>query len=270
VAIPTGEQIGFFVLDCDGREGRAWLDGFLPRLGCPARDALTSYVVETAGGGLHCYFRLREGERARSRAGDIAPHVDTRGDGGCIIAAGNRLPDGRCYRLIGPARTVIEAPYAPRHLIYFATFSKRERIEIVGSPELSAAIKETQTSEWPAILEVHRQAKLKRLTARSAPASADAMRRQALSDLNEAAASYAALTDGRRNGLFRVAAQLARYVVNGVLTEVELRSALGEAASANGANQHGPAWFDGVIRRALAYGARDHLPPLANRFRGAE
>lgn len=268
VAFPTGKLTGMFVLDCDGRSGRDWLAAILARLGLALPGDLTLYIVETPRGGLHCYFRLRPGERIKTLAGDIAADVDTRGEGGCIIAAGNRLPDGRCYRLIGPARCISEAAYAPRELVYLATFNKRERVEIVADPEVSAVIKDAATADWPAILEAHRRARGLRIAARTAPAPTDAMRRQALSDLHDEAAGYAALTDGRRNGLFSVASRLVRYVVNGVINEVELRSALREAAAANGAlGTHGPAWLDGVIRRALAYGARDSLPPLARRFR---
>ena len=92
-AIPTGFLTGLPVLDLDGPNGRRWLEEFLAHLRCSVAD-LTPYLVETPRNGLHLYFPLRPGERIASRAGDIAEDVDVRGDGGCIIAAGNRLPDG--------------------------------------------------------------------------------------------------------------------------------------------------------------------------------
>ncbi len=197
-----------------------------------------------------------------------AGHVDTRGMGGYIIAAGNRLADGREYHLAGPAHDLAAVRHAPRELLYLAAFNVRERTEIAGNARLAAAIDAAGPPEWPSIIEMFRRAKVDRMAARSAPASFDAMRQQALNDLQQAAADYSGLPDGRRNGLFSVACRLVKYVVNDVLTDAELRSALRAAAAANGAiGAHGQVWFEGVIRRALAYGARDALPPVARRCR---
>lgn len=268
VATPTGQRTGLWVFDVDGELGRKSLCALLARLGLEQPADLTSVMAETPGGGLHLYFRHRAGERPRTRAGDIAPGLDTRGDGGYIIAPGNRLPDGRQYRLIGAARQLSEARPAPRELVYLATFNTRERAEIASEPDLCEAIRAAEPADWPGILEAHRRTKLQRIASRTVTASPDAMRRQAQHDLQEAAGTYAALRDGRRNGLFSVACRLVCYVVNGVLAEAEFRNDLREAAVANGAiGSNGSAWFDGVVRRALAYGARDTLPPLARRFR---
>jgi hypothetical protein len=269
-AIPTGTRSGTWVLDVDGSSGRASLLALLARLGCEHALDLTGLIGETPRAGLHLYFGLRGCERPRTRAGDIAAGLDTRGLGGCIIAPGNCLPDGRHYRLIGPTRDLKEAPQAPRGLIYLATFNVRERAEIAAEPALRSALCDAEAANWPAIYETHRSAKARRIAARCPLGSANAMRRQALHDLQQAAADYAARRDGRRNGLFSVACLLARYVANSVLSEAELRIGLREAATANGAlAAHGPAWFDGTIRRALAYGASDALPSLARRFREA-
>lgn len=268
VAMPTGERTRLLVLDVDGAAGRHSLGELLARLGLDQPSDLTGYIVATPGGGLHLYFRIREGERPRTRAGDIAAGLDSRGEGGYIIAAGNRFPDGREYRPIGPARDLADAGHAPRDLLYLATFNAREHAEIAAEADLQRAIRNAAPAEWTNILEAHQRAKVHRISSRSASVSPDAMRRQALSDLHQAAAEYADLRDGRRNGLFTLACRLARYVANGVLGEPELRNALREAANANGAiAAHGSAWLDGVIRRALAYGARDALPPLAREFR---
>jgi hypothetical protein len=107
--MPTGPSSGVWVLDVDGDVGRQSLNRLLAELGLETPFDLTPIICRTPSGGLHLYFRLRPGERPRTRAGDIAPGLDTRGvkaDGaaaGYVIAPGCVLPDGRRYELIGPA-----------------------------------------------------------------------------------------------------------------------------------------------------------------------
>lgn len=229
---------------------------------------LTSCIASTPSGGLHFYFKMRTGEHPRTRASDIATCLDTRGEGGYIIAPGNRLPDGRAYRWIGHGHDLADALEAPRRLIFLATFNVRERSEIETIPSLRSAMENAEPAAWTEILERHRRQKAQRILSKSPHAEPNAMRRQALHDLYEATREYASRQDGRRNGLFSVTCKLACYVVNSVLSESELRSALRQAAAANGAlSAHGSHWFDGVIRRALAYAARDSLPPLTRQFR---
>jgi hypothetical protein len=266
VAIPTGSRTNLWVLDVDGAVGRQSLNGLLAQLGKDFSE-ITPCIVSTPSSGLHSYFTMRSGEHPRTRASDIAPSLDTRGEGGYIIAPGNRLPDGREYRWIGHSHDLADAVEAPRLLIFLATFNTRERAEIESIYSLRSAIINAEAG-WTDILERHRQQKAQRILSKSPHAEPNAMRRQALHDLQEVASEYAGRQDGRRNGLFSVTCKLARYVVNSVLSESELRSALCEAAAANGAlSVHGSYWFDGVMRRALACGARDSLPPLARQFR---
>jgi hypothetical protein len=163
-----------------------------------------------------------------------------------------------------------EAPTAPRALVYLAMFNASERAEIAGNPDLKAELKAAEPGTWAAIMERHRKAQRAGLEARTAHLSpdADAMRRQALHDLQAAAASYAALTDGRRLGLFIHACRVARYVQHGLLTEIEFRGAFMDAARTNGAlAKHGVQWAVTTIRRAITMAQNDPLPPLANRFR---
>jgi hypothetical protein len=70
------------------------------------------------------------------------------------------------------------------------------------------------------------------------------------------------------NSLFAITCRIAKYVVHGVLDEMETVAALREAAAANGSlKRYGQRWVDGTIKRALIAGRNDCLPPLANRFR---
>lgn len=158
---------------------------------------------------------------------------------------------------------------APRGLIYLATFNGAERAVIAASAELQHAIRSSAPPAWPAILDRHQTAQRAVVAERlpRLPVDTEGMRAQALHDLREAANAYAALTDGRRDRLFIATAKLAGYVAHRVLTEGELRSALRDAATANGAvGAHGIRWVDGCITRALRLGQNDSLPPLARRF----
>lgn len=159
---------------------------------------------------------------------------------------------------------------APRALLYLATFSKAERAVIGATPELKRAIRESGPADWPRILEQYQSRQRAAIAQRVTMLADDAegLRAQAVHDLREAASAYAGLHDGRRGELFNIAARLARYVAHRILSDAELRSALREAAAANGAlAQHGAYWCDGCITRALRLGAKDPLPPLARRFR---
>jgi len=53
-----------------------------------------TYTVTTPRGGTHLYFRTPPGVRLRNTAGTLAPHIDTRADGGYVVAPGSVRPDG--------------------------------------------------------------------------------------------------------------------------------------------------------------------------------
>ena len=270
VSTPTGTLTGLWVLDVDGEVGSNSLNELLALLGLKRIEDLTPCVVQTRSGGLHLYFRLCSSERPRSRASDIAPGLDTKGEGGSIIAPGNVLPDARYYRWIGASHDFADASPAPTELIYLATFNARERGLIADNARLSHTIMAAKPGDWCAILDAHRQGERAAIIARLAasPPDADAMRRQALADLADAVSALAAQTDDRRNALFTATCRLAKYVAHGVLVEAEVLAALDTASSANGAAaKHGRSWIAATVRRGLAYGANDPLPPLARMFR---
>ena len=99
---------------------------------------------------------------------------------------------------------LLDAPPAPRGLLFVATFDRHDRAEISRHPELMRAIHEAEPGAWAGIIAAHRQAQrvaLETRIARLAPDD-DGMRRQALDDLQTAADALAALTDTRRGQLF--------------------------------------------------------------------
>lgn len=96
IGVPTGEKLGGWVLDIDrhgDRDGHAWLAEMETRHGrLPATARAT-----TANGGTHIFFAHHPGVRNRAA---LAPGVDTRGDGGYVLAPGSVMADGRRYAWI--------------------------------------------------------------------------------------------------------------------------------------------------------------------------
>lgn len=90
IGIATGEASGLFVVDVDGPAGEsalAWLEadyGSLP---------LTAEV--RTGKGRHLYFRHFPG--ARNTASTLGERIDTRGEGGYVVAPPSVHPDGHVY-----------------------------------------------------------------------------------------------------------------------------------------------------------------------------
>jgi hypothetical protein len=161
----------------------------------------------------------------------------------------------------------------PQYLGHLArTFNKKERDLIEGTPALRR-MTSSPPAAWAGILQAWRDAEAKRIASRclSLDDDDDGMRRQALHDLHTITVEFAGLTDGRRQKLFSLACRVARYVVHGKLSENEFRSALMDAARANGAlAKHGPAWAVTTIRSAINRASKDPLPPLARAFRSEE
>ena len=98
VAIATGAVSGIFVVDADGPDAERKLH----RLDLPAT------VTAMTARGRHLYFKYPN-TPVRNTAGKIAPGIDTRGDGGYVLAPPSIHPSGALYRWAG-ARTVAAAP----------------------------------------------------------------------------------------------------------------------------------------------------------------
>jgi hypothetical protein len=84
VAVATGAKSGRFVLDADmscGRDG----EGSIKRLEEKYGPLPATVESITPGLGRHRWFNAPPGRLVPSRAGKIAPHVDTRGDGGYAL-----------------------------------------------------------------------------------------------------------------------------------------------------------------------------------------
>jgi hypothetical protein len=91
VAVRTGEASGLVALDVDGDHGADSLRALERKYG----DLPKTYSVTTQSGGTHYYFQ-HPGGTLRNTAGTLAPGLDTRGDGGYVLAAGS-VVNGRPY-----------------------------------------------------------------------------------------------------------------------------------------------------------------------------
>jgi hypothetical protein len=101
VGIPTGEKTGFdaFDIDTDATKGKDGI-GSLTALGHGLEELTDTVVSRTGSGGYHCLYRHVPG--VTTSRGSLPPHLDVRGEGGYIIAAGSTLADGRTYEWLNP------------------------------------------------------------------------------------------------------------------------------------------------------------------------
>lgn len=91
IGIVTGA--GLFVLDIDnknGKQGSATLAGLELAHG----DLSPTFVVRTASGGFHYYFRAPPSLWIPNSAGKLGPGIDVRGDGGYVVGPGSIVAGG--------------------------------------------------------------------------------------------------------------------------------------------------------------------------------
>lgn len=105
VAIATGMCSGVFVIDIDGIDAE-----FEMRRLEAAHGELPVTVEAITARGRHLYFKM-PASPVRNTAGKIAVGVDTRGDGGYVLAPPSVHPSGRAYAWsVDCASAIAEAP----------------------------------------------------------------------------------------------------------------------------------------------------------------
>jgi hypothetical protein len=106
IGIATGAISGFFVVDIDGEDGEASLCALEAK-----RGALPPTVEVITGNGRQCYFRIGGHGAIGNTAGTIGAGIDTRGDGGYVLAPPSVHPSGRAYAWsVDSAAEFAEAP----------------------------------------------------------------------------------------------------------------------------------------------------------------
>ncbi len=93
IGIACGAASGIFVVDIDGDDGEATMGALEAE-----RGELPPTVEAITGNGRHCYFRLGDHAPVGNSAGRIGPGVDTRGEGGYVLAPPSIHPTGRTYQ----------------------------------------------------------------------------------------------------------------------------------------------------------------------------
>ena len=93
---------GLLVVDLDGEDGRlTWT-----RLAARQGDTVPTRIAVTGGGGWHLVFH----GKGRSSAGKLGPGIDTRGQGGYVLAPPSLHPSGTRYRWRDPEIPIASAP----------------------------------------------------------------------------------------------------------------------------------------------------------------
>jgi hypothetical protein len=87
VGVATGAS-GLVVVDLDCKNGQPGLDEWHKIVSASQEPLEETTLVETPSGGLHVYYRAN-GHRVTSSAGRLAPGIDTRAEGGYVIAGGS-------------------------------------------------------------------------------------------------------------------------------------------------------------------------------------
>ena len=112
VGIATGKESGVWVLDVDGDEGFQSLNELVKTHGAMPRTV----TCNTGSGGLHYYYRHPGWRIGNSRR--KMPGLDTRGDGGYVVAPPSIHPNGNAYQWQdGHAPGEVEVAEAPPWLL---------------------------------------------------------------------------------------------------------------------------------------------------------
>lgn len=231
VAVSTGRS-GLLVIDLDARcaaaaqsRSASTRKGYdmLRRLATAAGEPppIDTYTVATPGG-LHLYFRQPEGVRLRNTQGALGANVDSRGEGGYVIAAGS-------VRAAGIYRVVLRRPVAdlPGWLVTALT----------PPPAPTPRTPPDRSKAAP-------------------PIGRAAAYLRAVVD-GECAAVAAATVGHRHQTLLRAARRLGHWVGGSALDATAAHAALTAAAGGyRGVEGYTAAQIDRDICDGLAYGAR--------------
>jgi len=105
IGIATGKKSGFWVLDIDGQSGRDSLEALENEYG-----KLPETLISQTGKGQHYLFKIPSGMEISNTAGRVASGIDTRGDGGYIVAPPSIHPSGAIYTWQDDNAEIAEAP----------------------------------------------------------------------------------------------------------------------------------------------------------------
>lgn len=112
VGTPTGRAMGAFVVDIDVKvlDDGGTIDGFIALAALEKEHGKlpVTRTARTPRGGKHYYFNMIDG--LRNTSGRIGAGIDTRGEGGFVIAPGSVMADGRAYVWEDESAPIADAP----------------------------------------------------------------------------------------------------------------------------------------------------------------
>jgi hypothetical protein len=92
IGVATGQASGLYVIDLDGPQAIDEWDGLEL-----AHGEAPTLTARTGGGGQHRYYKLPPRFRLGNTAKRIAPHIDSRGEGGYVLAPPSNHRSGQAY-----------------------------------------------------------------------------------------------------------------------------------------------------------------------------
>src|SRR5262252_9868027 len=104
--VVCGWMSGLWVLDVDGRRGKASLLSLIERHGTEWTNTLTA----TTGRGEHLYFAHPDTTTVRTSPGKLGAGLDVRGDGAYVIVPPSVHPSGVLYAWKDSQRMLVLAP----------------------------------------------------------------------------------------------------------------------------------------------------------------
>lgn len=151
IGIRTGVESGVVVLDGDVKHDIDGVGAVTELLGAEATRTLQA---STPSGGKHFFFdHPGEGKHVPTSAGKIAPGVDTRGDGGYIVAAPSTNGTGEPYSWDNPGAVLRPCPLEPLD----GALERSDSVDIAGLPEVTVEV-ETAIAERGRAVEAIRNA----------------------------------------------------------------------------------------------------------------
>lgn len=142
---------GLIVIDIDGRNN-PWIS----TLGERAYDLMGCPIARTPRGGTHRFFRQPEGSDYRNTASKIADRVDTRANGGYVVAAPSFLETGGGYQWMPEFELTADLNEPPKWLLDLLDDESHQ-------PAPSTVIRETTPSEGNVIPDGQRNDTLARI-----------------------------------------------------------------------------------------------------------
>jgi hypothetical protein len=122
VGIATGDASGLLVVDLDGPEGLESWKRLAVQHAWP-----NDLVARTGSGGWHVFYRCPEG--AKNSAKKLGPGLDTRGDGGYVVAPPSIHPSGNRYEWVRMVR-LHDAPARLLELLHREAEPEQSRVAI--------------------------------------------------------------------------------------------------------------------------------------------